>query len=735
MFKIQRLIPRFFLVALLVVLGSQGMATSAAGTDVPAMPTSSIQPPFAQEIPDTYEQVGENDTFQLYVNPETLAFKVVDKRSGYIWNSNLDEVTEEDDLNRTWTAFAQSGISIDFLDDETDDDRASITSAEHTIDFNPTEQGFEATLTFTEPSISLLVKVQLEAEGVRVEVPFDSINEADPDFRLGLLHLYPFMGAVNENSVPGYMFVPDGSGTLIRLAATTRARNMFYGRYYGTDLGMISTLPYDIFVNRAFQISIPVIGMVHGEKENAYLAVVEKGASYGEIRAHPAGVTTKFNFVYNTFIYNQRYFQATNREGAGVTVLQPATNAFDVVVHYRFLTGEDSDYVGMARSYQKYLVDKDLLQAHIDPGENIGIKLEFLGGEKERILFWDRSFSVTTIAQMKAILNNLDVNNPEVVYYGWQPGGATSMYPPSLNIEGVLGTRGELTSLADEIVAANGHFSLYLNPQAALRDVGGYSMRNDLAMSITTENLRGDNRFYPNYYLNLEALEARYRGVFNDMRNVAGVGLALDGITKSLYSDFRNDTVVNREVAIQRYQTLMAETEGDNAFYQPNDYMFPYMRAYYDVPVSDSGYLYTTEVVPFLQIALSGYTPMYGSAMNFSPSLRAAMLRHADYGVYPSFFLTHEPTSAFLQSNSWWIFSSWHEQWDQDVEETYQWLNALLGPVKGEQIVARERLSDGVFATTYSNGQQIIVNYNRTPFNQGGLMVDPENAIIREVEP
>jgi hypothetical protein len=49
--------------------------------------------------------------------------------------------------------------------------------------------------------------------------------------------------------------------------------------------------------------------------------------------------------------------------------------------------------------------------------------------------------------------------------------------------------------------------------------------------------------------------------------------------------------------------------------------------------------------------------------------------------------------------------------------------------------VARERLSDGVYATTYSNGQQIIVNYNRTPFNQGGLMVDPENAILREVEP
>jgi hypothetical protein len=736
-FKIQRFIPRFLLITLLVLLGTPRLDTHAAGADtaLPMREASTLKIPPAQEIPDTYEQVGENDTFQLHANPETLAFKVVDKRSGYIWNSNLDEVTEEDDLNRTWTSFAQSGISIDFLDDETDDDRASITNAEHTIDFNPTDQGFEATLTFTEPSISLVVIVELEEDGVRVEVPFDSITEADPEFRLGLLHLYPFMGAVNENSVPGYMFIPDGSGTLIRMAAQTRARNMFYGRYYGADLGMISTLPYDIFINRAFQLSIPVLGMVHGEKENAYLAVIEKGASYGELRAHPAGVTTKFNFLYNTFVYNQSYFQATNREGAGVTVLQPATNAFDVVVHYRFLTGEESDYVGMARSYQEYLLDKGLLQAHLDPSEDIGIKLEFLGGEKERILFWDRSFAVTTIAQMKEILNTLEVKNPEVVYYGWQPGGAYSMYPPSLEIDGVLGKGGDLTSFANEIASANGHFSLYLDPQAALWDVGGYSTRNDLAMSITSVNLQGDIRSRRNYYLNLEALEARYGGILNDMANETAIGLAVDGLSKSLYSDFRNDTVVNREVAIQRYQALVAQTEGGNAFYLPNDYMFPYMRAYYDMPLSDSGYLYTSETVPFLQIALGGYIPMYSKGLNFSPNLRADMLRHADYGVYPSFFLTHEPTAAFLQTSSGWIFSSWYQQWEPDVEETYQWLNALLGPVKGEQVVARERLIDGVYATTYSNGQQIIVNYNRTPFNQGGLMVDPENAILRQVEP
>lgn len=736
MFKKRHLLQGFLLVALLLGLAwvaPNTTATLSVLADGQAMPAAGRS--LAQGITAAgFELVGENDTFQLYANASTLAFKVVDKRSGYIWHSNLDEVSEEDDLNRTWTAFATSGISIDYLDQEADDDRASITNAEHLIEFAAIDQGFEATLTFVEPEISLLVRVQLEPDGVRVEVPFESIEEANPEFKIGLLHLYPFFGATREDSVPGYMFIPDGVGTLINFGAETRARNMFYGRYYGADLGMIEKIPYDPRINRPYQISIPVIGMVHGEKENAFIAVVEKGAPYGEIWAHPAGVITKFNFLYNTFVYNQSYFQATNRSGAGVTRLQPTTNAFDAVIHYRLLSGEDSDYVGMARSYQAYLVEKDMLPQHPTPGDDIGIKLEFLGAEKERILFWDRSIAVTTIAQMRAILDQLAVRNPEVVYYGWQPRGPLAMYPESLKLERSLGTVAELRAFAEEVNAADGRFSLYLDPQAALWGVGGYSTRYDLARSITNLDLVGYNRSKVNYYFNLETLRERYRSLVSDIPENFPVGLALDGISSVLYSDFRDGEVLNREDAIQRYQELVRETGLATSFYLPNDYMFPYAQAYYDMPLADSGYLYTTQVVPFLPIVLAGYVPMYGRALNFSSDLRADLLRHADFGVYPSYFLTEAPTSSFLDTSSSWIFSSSFEQWGEEVEETYQWLNALLAPVKGQRVVARETLAQGVIATTYSNGRQIIVNYSDLPFTEGSIFVSPENAIIREVE-
>ncbi|GAB4148472.1 MAG: DUF5696 domain-containing protein [Candidatus Promineifilaceae bacterium] len=731
----QRLIQSILFMGFLLGLGAEPLAAITPIPAFPAAPAVAASTLSAQAISDAFTLVGENNDFQLYADQATLAFKVVDKRSGYTLHSNLDEVGEDDNLNRTWTAFAQSGISIDYLDQDATDERASITNSERVIDFRIIDEGFEAAVTFTEPSITIGVIVKLEAHGVRVEVPFASIQEADPAYKLGLLYVYPFLGATKEDSIPGYMFIPDGSGTLIRFAATTNATNMFYGRYYGTDLGMISTLPYDPTVNRPHKITIPVIGMTHGEKQHAYISVIEKGASYGEIQAHPAGIITKFNFLYNTFVYNQSYFQATNRSGAGVTTLQPQTNVFDVVIHYRFLTGDDSDYVGMARSYQEYLVEKGVLRQIAGTDGNIGIRLEFLGSEKEKILFWDRSIPMTTIAQMSSILNQLDVQNPDVIYYGWQPHGASTMPPRSFRLDRQLGDKEELALFIEQVAAANGRFYLYLDPQAALREESGYSTRRDLAMSITNSNLLGYNRNKVNYYLNFDALSDRYTSLSEDIFAELQAGLALDGIGSTLYSDFKNNHFLNREDAIQMYQALLAENTGNTAFYLPNDYMFGAMQAYYDIPLTHSGYLYTSEAVPFLQIVLSGYVPYYGTALNFSSNIQADLLRHADFGAYPSYFLTEEVTARVLNTSSNWIYTSSYDQWGQEIEQTYQWLNQLLGPVKGAHIVSRQTLVEGVVAITYSNGQQIIVNYNNAPFSDGDLVVNAQDAVIREVVP
>ncbi|MEJ5310537.1 MAG: DUF5696 domain-containing protein [Anaerolineae bacterium] len=687
-------------------------------------------------IPDTYELAAENATFQLYFDRSTLAFKVVDKRSGYVWHSNLDETEPGDKLNKTWTAFARSGISLDYLDEKATPRRVSITTAAPEMTVATIDQGFAAQVTFADIGISVGITVTLESAGVRVAIPSASIAEAG-NVRLHMIYVYPFFGATRNDAVPGYMLIPDGCGSLIRFAAQTKAQTMFYGRYYGADLGMTGALPFDPQVRPAQRLSLPVIGMVHGEKQsavsgvgrNAYLAIVEKGAAYGELQAHPAGIITNFNFIYNVFIYNESYFQPTNRAGAGVTMIQPRTNTFDVVIHYRFLTGDDSDYVGMARSYQQYLLEQGVLRPEKDTGNDIGIRLEFLGAEKEKVLFWQRAIPMTTIAQMQAILTDLALPNPEVVIYGWQPLGAATMPPTKLRVERALGSLRDVRALADDIAAQGGRLSLYLDPQAALQNESGYSRRYDLAMSIMRSALQGASRNKRTFYFNLEALARRYAALSAQVTEELGAGLAVDGLGFMLYSDFRDGRFANREDAIRAYQQLLAE-DGAAAFYRPNDYLWAYAAAYYDVPIADSGYIYTSGAVPFVQTVLAGYIPLYGPALNFSSNVQDDLLRHADFGVYPSFFLTHEGTTGILNTSSRWIYTSSYQQWGDEVKRAYTWLNRLLGPVRGQPIVARETLAEGVTATCYANGKQIIVNYTDQPVRIQGVDIPAKDAVL-----
>ena len=688
-----------------------------------------------EDIPESYEFIAQNALFELYANRETLAFKVLDRRSGYVWHSNLDEKIDGDRLNKTWTAFAQSGISIEFIDQKAAETRASITNAEHLIDFEKTDQGFRAVLTFTEPAISITVILTLNEAGVSVEIPFEGIQEANPEYRIAMMHVYPFFGATRTDITPGYMFIPDGSGSLIRFQAETKAQNPFYGPYYGDDLGMITGFPYDPTINRPYKISIPVIGMVHGENENGYIAIVEKGAAYGEFRAHPAGIITNFNYLYNTFLYNESYFQATNRAGAGVTVLQPATNHFDIKINFRFLTGSDSNYIGMARSYQQYLVDRGDLRKTVSKSDNIGIRLEFLGGDHERVLFWNRMVPMTTVSQISDILDMLDIYNPEVIYYGWQPSGASSMAPRSFKLDGKLGKKEQLATLVNDVKAQGGSFYLYLDPQAAIWDEPGYSRRVDLAMSITTYNVVSYNRNMINFFRNYAALSDYYGAISKSVSQEENIGFALDGFPYNLYSDFKRGNFLNREEAIHRYQEILAGTHTPTALYMPFDYFFRYMQAYYDIPISNSGYIYMTDTVPFLQAVFAGYVPVFGTGLNFSSNLQEDLLRHADFGVWPSFFLTYEPTAKILETSSNWIYTSSIDQWSGQIESTYRWLNALLGPVKGQSIVSREELSKGVFVTTYSSGKRIVVNYNEQAYAGDGIRVGARDAVLMEVNP
>jgi hypothetical protein len=309
------------------------------------------------------------------------------------------------------------------------------------------------------------------------------------------------------------------------------------------------------------------------------------------------------------------------------------------------------------------------------------------------------------------------------------------MPPKSFKLDKSLGNQAQLTSLMQEIQSGGGHFYLYLDPVAAYRDEPGYSNRSDLAMSIMNASIVSYNRNLVNFFRNLGSIKDFYTSLSKEVFTDLKAGLALDGIGTNLFSDYKSGHLMSREDSIQQYQALLAANSGDMAFYNPNDYLFRFMNAYFDIPISDSGYIYTTDTVPFMQIVFAGYIPVYGTALNFSSNFQEDLLRHVDFGVYPSFFVTHEPTAKILHTHANWIYTSSFTQWGEEIQRTYQWINSFLGPVKGQEIIARDELAIDVYATTYSNGKVIVVNYRDQPFNYGNIVVNGKDAVLSEVQP
>jgi hypothetical protein len=62
-------------------------------------------------------------------------------------------------------------------------------------------------------------------------------------------------------------------------------------------------------------------------------------------------------------------------------------------------------------------------------------------------------------------------------------------------------------------------------------------------------------------------------------------------------------------------------------------------------------------------------------------------------------------------------------------------MNALLAPVRGQPITARQMVREGVFVTTYANGKQIVVNYSDQPVNYRGVVIPARDAALVENMP
>lgn len=345
------------------------------------------------------------------------------------------------------------------------------------------------------PLFKLALEYRVDGNEITIRVNAGNIRFDSSVYKLSDVLVLPYGGAGDVNN-SGYMFSPDGAGSLIDfsdLSGQFTNSNTLYGQDYAyhTITGQnreVSRLPVFGVYQRVEKDSkkeeeVPVVDPDTGEAlydeegnpiteiievdvplEIAYFAIIEKGDSLAKINVNYGGPVHNYASIYTSF--NPRPKDSYVLDG-GISV---GTDAMWTVESKRKYTGafqirlfildgtEDGDeatsvfdadksYSDMAAAYREYLKRTGVLKPVEDLEEDIPLYLETLGAiETTKKVFGvpvETTIALTTfedtIEMLEKLKNNQGISNVKIRMNAWFNGGVMGYIATSIDVEEALG--------------------------------------------------------------------------------------------------------------------------------------------------------------------------------------------------------------------------------------------------------------------------------------------------------
>ncbi len=599
------------------------------------------------------------------------------------------------------------------------------------------EDGLDLAVSFPEMSFGFTMELRLGEGYLDVAVPEGKIWETG-EFYLCSISPLPFLAA-GQDSDDGYVFYPDGCGALYRFknAPIGKASSNTWSIYAAPDSVLDSTL---INAPRRWDsCSLPVFGIKRGDV--AYLGIVTRGEAESTITLSPSGRLVNLSRIGCNFGY-RRATTYTTADGEPVVQVSKQRTGGDRAARYYFLWGDEAQYSAMATAYRKYLLENHRLADAVDsPTVPLSLNL-FMGIEKETMLF--RSFiPMTTFAQAEKMVGELaaaGVTDAQLNLVGWSKGGYgafASHFPADSRLGGGSGLTGLLQTVQNR--------GYTLSVQENYVDVtrkelpAGFSIRRHAAFlengSLLTD-LKEQRYLASAEYL----LNSLLPACLKTYARYPGLGVQVERLGATVYAS-GGETGLSRTGVVESWERLLqqtAETTGYVAATEGNAYCLPYVQRLYDVPTTDSGYLFTDESIPFLQMVLHSYIPYSGQPGNLSSDFAAEKLRWVEYGCVPHFEITWERSGRLKGTDYDFLFTSRYEDWADNLTATAKEFAARLGTVWNQEMREHTRLAAELVRVTYADGTRIYINYADEAAQADGfalpaadyVVVSPEGEVL-----
>jgi len=658
-----------------------------------------------------FELILENDQIAVYMNPVGLTLRALNKTTGFIWASDCINISDYQ-LTGSWIRRIQSAVYIEYVDEL---NRSVQTPILHRYeDENPLTSytNIDAntvlvTVDFISEEIAFAYEIKLVDSYFEISLDHDSIEEYGTN-RITKITFLEFLGAVNEDDISGYFFLPSGNGALVRFTQDSPINNPFRARFYSEDKFQTSSAEDNYF-------DFPVFGAVHGVDQNGFLINITEGSEYAAYNYNPPTFQTDFHISSATFLLRESYIQ-TISSTENLLIFDTDIKNYSPTMRVNILSGSAANYVGMANNYQEYLVNTGKL-AEAEASSNVDLHLDVVGREYEQGLLFKNYYDMTTVDDILTIDGELfagGVPSVSYTYRGFSTSGYSSRKYDDYNFSSKLGDYHDLQSL---------NIDYYYDP--ALFYTNSISVPQDTMQLINYSSyqlsiMRGE---YYEYHAKIDLIANELPDGIDQLQGYGGI--AIDGISNLLTSSRE----ITRDQIGQLYDGIFTEKV---PMYRPNYIMIDNTSVYYLSMLYHDRSRFFTDSVPFVQIVFAGFLPQYSQFLNFSSNFTIDVLKIIDFGINPAFLITMEPSYLFSKTMSRDLYATYYDNLKSYMIDTYIKVDSALSSVMGQRIVEREIPLEGVSVVTYANGVKIYVNYRNSDVTIGDIEINALDFLVLE---
>lgn len=682
-----------------------------------------------------YQLVAESDTYKMYLYEPRLSILLENKETGKIIESTVSDEKDDGNSNAAWNAYMKSGVVVNAIVGNKNTYQADLVTTKHTLKVTKNDKGFSAEIYWEPHKFGFTVNVSLEGNDVVVNVPDDSIKEEKEGTYINFISLFPMMGYTFLDDKEGYMLIPDGNGALINLDNKEgRYTTGFSQMIYGSDVGFSDnvTKAYlwdDIDMTQdANRVLAPIFGMAHTKEQTGYIAVVEKGEKRASIEAHPNGVMVNYNRCFAKFLLRDLYVQPLNNSNSGTTIQAEKDRTHsDLQVRYMLLSGTEANYSAMANKYRDYLLNNGSL---VKKDSSYNTRVDFLGTDREDFLLGTTAVTMTKTEDIEKInkeLQDAGVQSALSVYKGWQDGGLYNVPIRDYDVDRHIGGKSKLNKLIQG--AKDKNYKIYLYDDALRLNPSENTFSNEMIKKVNKRTYEEDiwAEVYDEFNFLTPEKSAKHFKNFVEEAAEDGVNqIAVSGISNTMFSYSYQGDYYSRNSVADTYSKLLNEVGAntDMALEQPCTYLWNNTSAFLDMPLGSSDYMYIDEEIPFLSMVLKGVIPMYSEYVNFEANKQEFMLEMVEAGVFPSFYVTEEDSSALIYTNSADKYSTKYTTYKDSIIQYDKEFRALNDVIGDANIVNHEKLENGVTVVTYNNGVKVYINYTEESKTVDGTAVE-----------